>query len=76
MEQSKIQDIVKVGRQIISMILLEIAMNLSKKRTAPTSELSEEATMTAMVPAIQLLAVAAAFLPAPTATMVPALLYI
>ena len=76
MEQSKIQDIVKVGRQIISMILLEIAMNLSKKRTAPTSELAEEAALATMVLTIQLLAVTTAILPAPAAPMVPALLYI
>ena len=76
MEVSKIQDIVKVGRQIISMTLLETVLNLPKKRKAPASELAEEATMATMVLAVWLLVVAATFLPSPAATLVLALLYI
>ena len=60
------------------MILLEIAGNGHKKRAAPTSELTEEATITAMALSIRLLVVTTAILPSPTptATMVLALLYI
>ena len=76
MEVYKIQDIVKVGRQIISMILLEIAMNLPKKRTAPAAELAEEATIATVALTVRLLFVATAFLPTPAAAMVLALLYI
>ena len=76
MEQNKIQALVKVGRQIISMISLEIAGNLHKKRTTPSTELAEEATVVAMVLAVWLLVVAVTFLPLPAATLVLALLYI
>ena len=72
----QIQDIVKVGRQIISMILLEIAWNGHKKRTTPTTELTEEATLTTMALTVRLLFVSTSFLPSPAATMVLALLYI
>ena len=77
MEAGKIPALVKVGRQIISMTLLEIAGNGHKKRAA--AELSEEAAMTTMALApIQHLFVAATVLPTPTptATLVLALLYI
>ena len=76
MEQNKIQVRVKVGRQIIYMTLLEIVLNLPKKRTAPAAELAEEAAISAMALAFRLLTVATAILPAPTAAMVLALLYI
>ena len=76
MDINIILDIVKVGRQIISMTLLEIVMNLHKKRTAPTAEFAEEATITARALAIRLLPVATAVLPTPTTTLVLALLYI
>ena len=78
MEVSKIQALVKVGRQIISMILLETVGNLPKKRSASTSELTEEAAFTTMaLTTIRLLTVATSVLPTPpTATLVLALLYI
>ena len=76
MEVNKIQALVKVGRQIISMTLLEIAWNLPKKRAAPTTELSEEASIAAMALEIQLLIVSTTILAAPAATMDLALLYI
>ena len=76
MEVNKILDLVKVGRQIISMTLLETVWNGPKKRTAPATELAEEAAITAVALAVRLLAVTAAVLPAPTAAMVLALLYI
>ena len=75
-EVNKIQDLVKVGRQIISMISLEIAMNLPKKRTSPTTELSEEAAMATVALSVRLLTVTASLLPAPAASVVLALLYI
>ena len=76
MEVNKIQALVKVGRQIIYMTLLEIVLNLPKKRTAPAAELAEEAAVTAMALTVQLLTVATAVLPTPIAPMVLALLYI
>ena len=76
MEVSKIQDIVKVGRQIISMTLLEIVKNLPKKRTASTAEFTEEAAITTMALTVWLLIVSTAILSAPTAILVLALLYI
>ena len=79
MEVNKILDLVKVGRQIIFMISLEIAMNLPKKRTAPASELTEEAalaTMASVALALRLLIVTTTFLPSPAAARVLALLYI
>ncbi len=51
-------------------------LNLPKKRTAPSAELSEEATVATMVLALRFLVVAAAILPSSSATMVLALLYI
>ena len=68
MGKNKIQDLVKVGRQIISMILLEIAMNVPKKRAilpapTPTAELAEEASLAAVVLTVRLLPVSAAILP-------------
>jgi len=75
MEQSKIQDIVKVGRQIISMTLLETVGNLPKKRTTPPTELAEETTIATVALSIRLLGVSTTFLPAPIAAMVLALLY-
>ena len=74
MEQNKIQALVKVGRQIISMTLLETVGNLPKKRSAPSAELTEEATISTVALTIRLLVVAAAILPA--AVLVLALLYI
>ena len=80
MEQNKIQALVKVGRQIIYMTLLEIVMNLPKKRVAPESELAEEATVAALALTVRLLTVLAftptSMLPTPVATVVLALLYI
>ena len=76
MEVRKIQALVKVGRQIIYMTLLEIAGNGPKKRTTPATELAEEAAITAVALAIRLLTVATAILPTPTAALVLALLYI
>ena len=76
MEVNKIQALVKVGRQIISMTLLETGGNLPKKRSAPATELTEEATVTALALTVRLLTVAATILPAPIATVVLALLYI
>ena len=76
MEQSKIQDIVKVGRQIISMTLPETVLNLPKKRTTPATGLSEEVAIATMALAIRLLIVATTVLPAPAAFIVLALLYI
>ena len=76
MEQSKIQALVKVGRQIIYMTLQETVGNLHKKRATPAAELSEEATFSAMALAIRLLFGATTLLPTPSAAMVLALLYI
>ena len=76
MEVNKILDLVKVGRQTMSMISLEIVTNIPKKRTAPTTELAEEAAITAVVLAFRLLFVTTAILPTPTALLVLALLYI
>ena len=76
MEVSKIQDIVKVGRQIIYMTLLEIVMKLPKKRTTPAAELAEEASVTSEALSTRLLIVADTVLPTPAAPMVLALLYI
>ena len=76
MEVNKILDLVKVGRQIISMTLLEIAMNGPKKRTAPPAELAEESAMAAMALTVQLLFVTTSILPSPIAAVVLALLYI
>ena len=76
MEVIKIQALVKTGRQIISMILLETVGNLHKKRTTPATELAEEAAITAMALAIRLLVVTATILPTPAAIVVLALLYI
>ena len=76
MEVSKIQDIVKVGRQIIYMTLLETVGNSHKKRTTPAAELAEEAAMTTVALSVRLLIVTATVLPAPTAALVLALLYI
>ena len=70
------KDIVKVGRQIISMTLLETVGNLPKKRTTPTAELAEEAAITTMALTVRLLFVTATILPSPTAALVLALLYI
>ena len=76
MEVSKIQALVKVGRQIISMTLPETVMNSHKKRTAPATELSEDAAITTTALAVRLPFVSSTVLPAPTAPMVLALLYI
>ena len=82
MEVNRLLVLVKVGRQIIYMTLLEIVMNLPKKRVAPESELAEEASMTALALTltVQLLTVLAftptSMLPTPVATVVLALLYI
>ena len=75
-ELSKIQALVKVGRQIISMTLPETVMNSPKKRTAPSAEFTEEASITSMVLTSRLLTVATTVLPAPIAAVVLALLYI
>ena len=74
MEQNKIQALVKVGRQIIYMTLLETVGNLPKKRATTITELAEEATIASLALTVRLLVVASAFLPA--AAMVLALLYI
>ena len=76
MEVRKIQALVKVGRQIISMTLLEIVMNSHKKRTTPTAELAEEASVASVALSFQLLIVSTAILPTSTASIVLALLYI
>ena len=78
MEVSKIQALVKTGRQIIYMTLQEILMNSHKKRASanePTAELSEEAAISALALTVQLLAVSSTLLPTPSATLVLALLY-
>ena len=76
MEVCKILALVKVGRQIIYMTLLETVGNLPKKRSAPTAELAEEASVATVALAFRLLVVTAPILPTPTAAMVLALLYI
>ena len=76
MEQNKIQALVKTGRQIIYMTLLETVGNLPKKRSAPATELAEEAALATMALTVRLLFVTTSVLPAPTAIMVLALLYI
>ena len=76
MKVNKIPALVKVGRQIISMTLPETVMNSHKKRSTPTSELSEEALMSTMALALRLLIVAAPVIPKPSAPVVLALLYI
>ena len=76
MEQNKILDLVKVGRQTMSMILLEIVTNIPKKRSTPAAELAEEATIATMALTFRLLFVASTVLPAPAAILVLALLYI
>ena len=76
MEKNKILDLVKVGRQTMSMISLETVLNGPKKRPYPAAELTEEAAIAALAIAIRLLVITASILPAPVAVMVLALLYI
>ena len=76
MEVNKIQALVKVGRQIIYMTLLETVGKLPKKRSAKATELTEEATMATEALAVQFLTVSATIITTSIASLVLVLLYI